>query len=585
MDETSAPPLAGPSEFALGITVHATPDSILQDGASQSVISIDAKGPDGQPARSVSMRLEISVGGTVQDFGTLSTKTTTTDGNGTARVTYTAPPKPAESVGSGTLVTILVTPLGNDYRAEMGRQVDIRVIPPGVIVPPDSLVPAFTVTPDAPTAFTQTTFDASTTTNEGVACGTRCSYAWSFGDGGTGTGMVAQHEFRSVGTFVVQLTVSGAQGRMKSTTKTVTVGGGTAPTASFTFSPTAPLPGQAIFFSATASTAPAGRRIVTYEWDFGSGRTGDGVSVSKTYDTAGVYVVTLKVTDDANQFATTTQTVTVGGGSATLPTASFVYSPSNPSPGEQIFFNATASTAGPGRQIVSYLWDFGSGRTGTGMTISKGYDTAGSYAVTLTVTDDTGAIATRTQTVSVGGGSVTPPTAAFVFSPEEPATGQTVFFNASGSRPGPGRQIVSYQWDFGNGFLGATSGPTASWTFPREDAYVVTLRVVDDHGVAGTISRTIRVVGATGAVNAAFTFSPDLPLGGQTVTFDANDSVATPGATITTYTWDFNDGVIQSSVAKTIGHVFTATGTYRVVLTVRDSLGNVGVTTRVVSVQ
>ena len=41
MEETTQPPLAGPSEFALGITVHASPDSILQDGVSQSIISID----------------------------------------------------------------------------------------------------------------------------------------------------------------------------------------------------------------------------------------------------------------------------------------------------------------------------------------------------------------------------------------------------------------------------------------------------------------------------------------------------------------------------------------------------------------
>jgi vibriolysin len=67
-----------------------------------------------------------------------------------------------------------------------------------------------------------------------------------------------------------------------------------------------------------------------------------------------------------------------------------------------IFFNAAASRAATGRRIVSYEWDFGSGRTGTGIATNKGYDTAGTYVVTLTVTDDAGLQGTISQTVRVG---------------------------------------------------------------------------------------------------------------------------------------------------------------------------------------
>ena len=50
---------------------------------------------------------------------------------------------------------------------------------------------------------------------------------------------------------------------------------------------------------------------MSYDWNFGSGRTGNGVTVSKQYDQPGAYVVTLTVTDDASQQATISQTITV----------------------------------------------------------------------------------------------------------------------------------------------------------------------------------------------------------------------------------------------------------------------------------
>ena len=47
--QTEAPGLAGPSDLALSIRVTALPDSISQDGGSQSSIQVTAIGPDGKP--------------------------------------------------------------------------------------------------------------------------------------------------------------------------------------------------------------------------------------------------------------------------------------------------------------------------------------------------------------------------------------------------------------------------------------------------------------------------------------------------------------------------------------------------------
>ena len=55
--DTSAPPLTGPSELALRVGLQAVPDSILQDGSSQAMIQIDATGADSRPVRSLALRV------------------------------------------------------------------------------------------------------------------------------------------------------------------------------------------------------------------------------------------------------------------------------------------------------------------------------------------------------------------------------------------------------------------------------------------------------------------------------------------------------------------------------------------------
>ena len=47
--------------------------------------------------------------------------------------------------------------------------------------------------------------------------------------------------------------------------------------------------------------------------------------------------------------------------------------------------------------IVSYVWDYGDGASGSGANPSHSYASGGSYQVTLTVTDDDGATTTRSR--------------------------------------------------------------------------------------------------------------------------------------------------------------------------------------------
>ncbi len=184
VQETPAPLMTGPSELALRVSLQAIPDSILQDGASQAAIQIDASGPDGRPMRALPLRLEILLGASLVDYGLLSAKTVVTGDDGRARAVYTAPPRPAEPVDPETVVTIRATPIGTDYRGEVGRTVDLRLVTPGVILPPNQAPRAsFSITPATPLVQTNVVFDASASTDEGQPCGVPCTYSWEFGDG------------------------------------------------------------------------------------------------------------------------------------------------------------------------------------------------------------------------------------------------------------------------------------------------------------------------------------------------------------------------------------------------------------------
>jgi PKD repeat protein len=80
-----------------------------------------------------------------------------------------------------------------------------------------------------------------------------------------------------------------------------------------------------------------------------------------------------------------------------------VFSPSAPLINDKIFFNGASSTTTPPRRIVSYSWEFGDGSPkASGSVVSHQYSKAGTYNVTLVVTDDSGrqGVASNSVTVS-----------------------------------------------------------------------------------------------------------------------------------------------------------------------------------------
>jgi PKD repeat protein len=362
-----APPLSGPSGLSQLVTVSAIPDTINFDGGSQASVRISAIGPDGRPKSGLTLRVDMLVNGVPQDFGTLSARTVVTNADGVATVVYTAPPTPPGSnFGtcqglSGTCVEIVATPTGTAFEGANPQSVKIRLVPPGVIVAPGSTPTAsFTFSPSPVVLNDAVTFDASASL-AGAGAKEIVSYSWNFGDGTTGTGKIVTHAFRTQGVSNnVTLTVTNDLGSSSSTTKVVAVGTGVLPTPLFTSSPSNPVVGQSVFFSAAQSTAGPGHTIASYRWNFGDGNGASGQNASHAYAVQGVYKVQLTVTDEAGQSATSDGTdITVGLGN---PTAVLALIKTG---GTSIQADGSGSTATGTARIVTYVFIWGDGTQST----------------------------------------------------------------------------------------------------------------------------------------------------------------------------------------------------------------------------
>lgn len=139
--------------------------------------------------------------------------------------------------------------------------------------------------------------------------------------------------------------------------------------------------GEDIIFDGSGSSDPGGS-IVSWDWDFGDGNVDSGEIVTHAYTTADTFTVTLTVTDDnsATDVATCYCTTNI------RPVAN-CGGPYSGLVDMVIGFDGSASTDENGT-VVSWIWDFGDGDTGSGEIVSHTYLSAGVYTVTLTVTDD-----------------------------------------------------------------------------------------------------------------------------------------------------------------------------------------------------
>ena len=147
-----------------------------------------------------------------------------------------------------------------------------------------------------------------------------------------------------------------------------------------------------------SNSSDADGTIASFDWDFGDGTVASGVNPNHSYGGDGNFTIMLVVTDNEGATSNGSQSVSVSstGGGNNPPSASFTSTCTDLS----CTFDAGNSVDSDGT-IVSYGWDFGDGSSAMGQTTNRTFAADGSYAVTLSITDNFGASSSTTQQVSV----------------------------------------------------------------------------------------------------------------------------------------------------------------------------------------
>ncbi|MFH1283878.1 MAG: PKD domain-containing protein [bacterium] len=208
-------------------------------------------------------------------------------------------------------------------------------------------------------------------------------YSWSFGDGTTGSGATPSHTYQDPGVYNVSLTVSDGEFTSEISSTTATIQNVNEQPTANAGGPYSGLEYSPVQFNGTLSSDPDGDAL-TYTWDFGDGTIGSGAISTHTYQNPGVYTVSLVVSDgeltsEESQTTATIENVNEAPiANAGGPYAGLEYSP--------VQFNGTLSSD-PDGDALTYTWDFGDGTSGIGATPNHAYGNAGTYTVTLVVSD------------------------------------------------------------------------------------------------------------------------------------------------------------------------------------------------------
>lgn len=315
IEKQSAPPLAGPSEYGISITLTASPEVLTQDGESQTVITAVVRNDASQPIPNMTIRWDGTASTSRAMPVILSSTASVTDGNGGTTILLTSPPPPTETPSSPDTITIRATPIANGSDAATARSVTVRLRPMDTVPFRNSNpVAGFTIIPSRPLVGQDVTFNAQETMDEGEPCQSRCRYIWNFGDLTTGEGLVVTHRYLLPAPLTITLTVVDDRNGVGSLDRALQVDGPTPPVANFTVSPSSPQAGANVTFNATSSTVGTGATITAYLWDFGDGTSTVSTTVpaiTRAYANPGTYIVTLTVTDSIARTATRTATVIV----------------------------------------------------------------------------------------------------------------------------------------------------------------------------------------------------------------------------------------------------------------------------------
>src|SRR3989449_630040 len=330
--------------------------------------------------------------------------------------------------------------------------------------------------PSAAAPGTSLTFSAQATGGPGGFTG----YAWSLGDGATGSGIQVAHAFAQPASYQASVVVTDANGGTASGSVSVTISN-IQVTASGT--PASGNTDTSFEFSATATGG--GGDPFSYSWDFGDGQSGVGPAASHGYPNPGNYAPFVRATDSlgaSRMVALSPIAVSSVSGPPPQPlSVTMSMSTSLPRVNESVSLSGTGRGGAGG---YTCTWDFGDNTSATGCSASHAWNATGSYRVLLSVIDSSGHHGSSAQSVDV----IMALIASFRVGPTPAIVGETAQIIA---HPTGGIGPYNCTWDFGDA-SGAT-GCAVSHAWTTRGRYVIRLSVNDSANQSYSVSETIAV--------------------------------------------------------------------------------------------
>jgi len=330
-----------------------------------------------------------------------------------------------------------------------------------------------------------------------------------------------------------------------------------------------PLSGAAslLVTASTTGSSDVDGSIVSTTINFGDGSPAvSAVSASHTYAAAGTFTVTAAVTD--NLGATASQSAVVVVTSANKPpvavlsvTPSIGYAP----------VNVTASTAAssdPDGTIASSAINWGDGTSTSGPSALHVYSTAGTYAVTATVTDNQGATASTTTSVTVQAPQVvikSPVSSGLSASVSVQPLNSPLHVVASGFSGFPVTAMQIYVDGTLVYGINASAIDTGLAVAPGAHAFVIKGWDNSGRSFSGSFSATVNAPPV-----AALSLNTNSVLVGGSITASTAGSTDSDGSIVAS-SINFGDGTSISASSGT--HQYTVAGTYTVAATVTDNAG------------
>lgn len=392
--------------------------------------------------------------------------------------------------------------------------------------------------------------------------GTINKWDWDFRNGTKSTLQTpAAVTYTGQSKFTVYLKVTDSNGCFGQSEKTNYIDVVNKPSVSFTPSPSksCKVP-QDVNFTNTST----GSGSLSYEWNFGNGDQKYTQNPKTTYNSFGIYTVTLTVNaTDYNCNATLAYPAVnisqIKASGLIKQDTTTIHSNDTICAGPLTFTNQSNGA-------TNVYWNFGDGNYSFLTTATHSYNTAGKYTVSL-IASSSGLQCADTVKWII---NVEKVTADFSFSPTSGCTSpiSVVFTNKS-------TNAKSYQWKFSDNTTKTETNPSFIYTIKpdkdpyaihHEDSYPIILSAYGQHGCVSKSTQYFKVNLPT----ALYSIDKSEGCAPLTVTFTDN---SLPTGNITSRKWIFGDNNETTTASSSIQHKYNSPGSYNAKLVVTDING------------